>query len=73
VALAVLHGLPALPDATTVQRLTDVYRPYRMWVCFMLRVALGLKLIPGADQQEALWRAAFRSEAARRGPRAVRK
>jgi DNA-3-methyladenine glycosylase II len=73
VALAVLHGLTALPDATTVQRLTDVYRPYRMWVCFMLRVALGLKLIPGADQQEALWRAAFRSEAARRGPRAVRK
>jgi DNA-3-methyladenine glycosylase II len=38
-ALGRLHGLGDRPAPSTVARLTDAYRPFRMWVCFLLRVA----------------------------------
>jgi len=38
-ALGQLHGLGDRPDATTLQRLTEAFRPFRMWICFLLRVA----------------------------------
>lgn len=47
-ALGRVHGLSQTPDMDEVQRLTEAYRPFRMWVCFLLRVAAGRGLIPGA-------------------------
>jgi DNA-3-methyladenine glycosylase II len=38
-ALGALHGLGTRPSLATVVRLTEAYRPFRMWVCFLLRVA----------------------------------
>ncbi len=42
-ALAALHGRPA--DAATVARLAFPLRPFRMWVCFLLRVAFARGMI----------------------------
>jgi hypothetical protein len=47
-----LHGLGDRPDPAAVSRLTDLYRPFRMWVCFLLRVAAGRSLIPGVAGRE---------------------
>jgi DNA-3-methyladenine glycosylase II len=58
-ALGHLHGLGDRPNPVTVQQLTDAYSPYRMWVCFLLRVAAGRNLIPGLSGREmAIRRAA---------------
>jgi DNA-3-methyladenine glycosylase II len=46
-ALGRLHGLGDEPSPAEVERLSDVYRPYRMWVCFLLRVAANRGLIKG--------------------------
>jgi DNA-3-methyladenine glycosylase II len=51
-ALGHLHGLGDRPSPADVRRLTDVYRPFRMWVCFLLRVAAGRGLIPGVAGRE---------------------
>ncbi len=51
-ALGHLHGLGDRPDAPKVAELTDVYRPFRMWVCFLLRVAAGRGLVPGVAGRE---------------------
>jgi DNA-3-methyladenine glycosylase II len=51
-ALGHLHGLGDAPDRDIIRRLTDVYRPYRMWVCFLLRVAAGRGDIPGIAGRE---------------------
>ena len=51
-ALGQLHGLGDRPDPATVSRLTDAYAPYRMWVCFLLRVAAGRGVIPGLAGRE---------------------
>lgn len=52
-ALGVLHGLGTRPSAEAVRELTDVYRPWRMWVCSLLRVAAGRAgLIPGIQGHE---------------------
>jgi len=57
-ALGQLHGLGDRPAAGTVKRLTDAYAPYRMWVCFLLRVAAGRGIIPGlAGREMAIRRA----------------
>ena len=40
-ALGQLHGVGDQPGGEEVRRLTDVYSPFRMWVCFLLRVAAG--------------------------------
>ena len=51
-ALGHLHGLGDRPDAATVAELTDLYRPYRMWVSFLLRVAANRGLVPGVSGRE---------------------
>ena len=57
-ALGHLHGLGDRPDQAMVKQLTDAYAPYRMWVCFLLRVAAGRDLIPGlAGREMAIRRA----------------
>ena len=44
-ALGKLHGLGERPNAAQIATLTDAYRPFRMWACFLLRVAAGRGLI----------------------------
>jgi DNA-3-methyladenine glycosylase II len=46
-ALGHLHGLGDQPSAGAVKAVTDVYRPFRMWVCFLLRVAVNRGLVDG--------------------------
>lgn len=52
-ALGALHGLGDRPDTETLTRLTDAYRPYRMWVTFLLRVAANRGAIPGLAGRES--------------------
>ena len=59
-ALGEIHGLGDRPDGETVARLTDVYRPYRMWVTFLLRVAANRGAIPGLTGREREIRRASR-------------
>ena len=40
-ALGRLHGAGDQPSPELVRELTDVYSPFRMWVCFLLRVSAG--------------------------------
>ncbi len=51
-ALGHLHGLGDPPDAASIESLTEVYRPFRMWVCFLLRVAANRGLISGVSERE---------------------
>jgi len=58
-ALGHLHGLGDRPSPDALAGLTDRLRPYRMWACFLLRVASGRGLIPGvAGRAGAIRRAA---------------
>jgi len=59
-ALGQLHGLGDRPDPADVARLTAAYAPYRMWVCFLLRVAAGRGIIPGVAGREMAIRRASR-------------
>jgi DNA-3-methyladenine glycosylase II len=52
-ALGALHGLGDQPDPETLTHLTDAYRPYRMWVTFLLRVAANRGAIPGVAGRES--------------------
>jgi DNA-3-methyladenine glycosylase II len=52
-ALGALHGLGDRPDPETLAGLTNAYRPYRMWVTFLLRVAAGRGIIPGLAGRES--------------------
>jgi len=59
-ALGALHGLGDRPDPKTLARLTDAYRPYRMWATFLLRVAASRGAIPGlAGREMAIRRGAI--------------
>jgi hypothetical protein len=60
-ALCHLHGLGDRPDPASLARVTALYRPYRMWVCFLLRVAAGRGLVPGVSGREGPIRRAARS------------
>jgi len=51
-ALGRLHGLADEPTAAQVRQLTEVYSPFRMWVCFLLRVAVNRGLIEGISGNE---------------------
>ena len=62
-ALGALHGVGDHPDARTVTRYTDRYRPYRMWVSFLLRVAVNRGAIPGVAGREGEIRSASRARA----------
>ncbi|MGI8695531.1 MAG: DNA-3-methyladenine glycosylase family protein [Mycobacteriales bacterium] len=52
-ALGALHGAGDRPDTDTVRAITEPLRPYRMWVCFLLRVAAGKGLLPGISGRES--------------------
>ena len=60
-ALGQLHGLGDRPDPEVVRGLTERYAPYRMWACFLLRVAAGRGIIPGLAGREMAIRRASRS------------
>jgi len=66
-ALGQLHGLGDRPDPGTLKRLTDAYAPYRMWACFLLRVAAGRGIIPGLTGREMAIRRATRASRPARG------
>ncbi len=51
-ALGITHGLGDQPSATDVERLSETFRPFRMWVCFLLRVAANRELVPGIRGRE---------------------
>jgi DNA-3-methyladenine glycosylase II len=51
-ALGKLHGVGDHPSPGQVRELTDVYSPFRMWVCFLLRVAVNRGLIDGVAGNE---------------------
>lgn len=51
-ALHALHGLGDRPSAADVKRITDVFRPWRTWVCVLLRVAAGRGVLPGFAGRE---------------------
>jgi DNA-3-methyladenine glycosylase II len=51
-ALGHLHGLGDRPSPAQIAELTERYRPFRMWVCFLLRVAAGRGLIDGVTGRE---------------------
>ena len=63
-ALGALYGLGDHPDRLTIARYTDRYRPYRMWVSFLLRVAVNRGAISGVAGREGEIR-----DASRRRPR----
>lgn len=66
-ALGHLHGLGDSPAQREIDSLTARYRPFRMWVCFLLRVAANRGHIRGVSDRHATIR---RGAAARkRGPR----
>ena len=51
-ALGRLHDLGDQPSPAQVAALTEPYSPFRMWVCFLLRVAVGRGLIEGVAGRE---------------------
>jgi DNA-3-methyladenine glycosylase II len=51
-ALGHLHGLGDRPDPATLAELTALYRPFRMWACFLLRVAAARGLVSGVTGRE---------------------
>jgi DNA-3-methyladenine glycosylase II len=58
-ALGNLQGLGDTPSPEQIDRLTTAYRPFRMWVCFLLRVAANRGLVAGVgERQGAIRRAA---------------
>ena len=46
-ALAAAMGLPATPSGEELYRLAGAYRPYRIWVAVLLRMAAGRGLGAG--------------------------
>lgn len=62
-ALGKLHELGDQPAPAAVRELTDRYRPFRMWVCFLLRVAAARGAIAGVSSRATYLRAAFRPRA----------
>ena len=59
-ALGALYGLGDQPDRLTIASYTDRYRPYRMWVSFLLRVAVNRGAISGVAGREGEIRNASR-------------
>jgi DNA-3-methyladenine glycosylase II len=61
-ALGHLHGLGDRPADAQISELTDRFRPFRMWVCYLLRAAAGSKgLIEGVGGREMSLRRAARA------------
>jgi 3-methyladenine DNA glycosylase/8-oxoguanine DNA glycosylase len=51
-ALGHLHGQGDRPAPDVLRALAEPLRPYRMWACFVLRVAAGRGLVPGVAGRE---------------------
>lgn len=51
-ALGAVHGLGDRPAPAEIEAITATYAPYRMWVCFLLRVAASRGLVPGIAGRE---------------------
>src|SRR5215472_1244403 len=51
-ALGRLHGHGDRPAPDVLGALAEPLRPYRMWACFLLRVAAGRGIIPGVAGRE---------------------
>ncbi len=68
-ALGHLHGRGDAPDVPTIESLTEVYRPFRMWACFLLRVAANRGLIGGISKREGAIRRAAEGRTSRRRQR----
>jgi DNA-3-methyladenine glycosylase II len=49
-ALARVFDLGPSPSAEAIREVTDRFRPFRMWACFLLRVADARGLIGGLDE-----------------------
>lgn len=62
-ALGRLHGVGDRPNLLQIEELTAAYRPFRMWVCFLLRVAVNRGLIPGVAGREMKLRRSFAGRA----------
>jgi hypothetical protein len=63
-ALARLHDRGDELSSAELERLTEPFRPFRMWVCFLLRVAVNRGLIPGVAGREMGLRRAARGRPA---------
>lgn len=59
-ALGKLHQLGDRPTPAQVSSITDGYRPFRMWICFLLRVAAARGSITGVSSRATYLRASFR-------------
>jgi DNA-3-methyladenine glycosylase II len=60
-ALGVLHGAGDEPSAADIERITDVYRPWRTWVAVLVRFAAGRGYIPNVAGREGRIRRGARS------------
>jgi DNA-3-methyladenine glycosylase II len=60
-ALGMLHGLGEEPSVADIQRLTEIYRPWRTWVAVLLRFAAGRGYIPNFAGREGRIRRGARS------------
>jgi DNA-3-methyladenine glycosylase II len=60
-ALGVLHGVGGEPSAADIERITDVYRPWRTWVAVLVRFAAGRGYIPNVAGREGRIRRGARS------------
>jgi DNA-3-methyladenine glycosylase II len=65
-ALGAIHGLGDRPDPEIVRRITEAYRPFRMWTCFLLRIAAARGEIPGITERAGAIRSAARGPGVRR-------
>jgi DNA-3-methyladenine glycosylase II len=64
-ALGRLYGLGDRPSPDAVRRVTDRFRPFRMWTCFLLRVAAARGIIEGVAGREGAIRAVSRARRTR--------
>jgi DNA-3-methyladenine glycosylase II len=60
-AVGVLHGVGDEPSAADIERITDLYRPWRTWVAVLVRFAAGRGYIPNFAGREGPIRRAARS------------
>ncbi|MEY9862722.1 DNA-3-methyladenine glycosylase II [Catenulispora sp. GAS73] len=58
--LGALHHLGDQPTAADIARLTEAYRPWRTWVCVLMRFAAGRQLVQGISGREGRIRDAAR-------------
>lgn len=65
-ALASLHGLVGEPSSASLARITNRYRPFRMWVAFLLRVAAARGTLEKVARRPGATRTADRARQPRK-------